>query len=182
MMTMRVWKTDDWGESGFSLVELIVAVGVIAILLALATLNFSKMTKKSQIEKETRQLFTDVNNARTQAMFSKKPSSIWFQPQSYNFVTYSSASEDPTVSTNGKTVSTTSVTYLLTAANGTSIANTPVLFDVTGLTANYATGLPANSLTIMVNPSGSGAAFDCVIIDVARTNMGNMQNGACILK
>ena len=181
-MTIPGREKGGWEESGFSLIEMMLVLLIIAITLAVATLNFSRMDKKDQIEKETRQLFTDVNNARTQAMFSKKPSSLWFQPQSYSFITYSSANEDPTVSTNGRTVSNTSVSYALTNANGSSLANTYVYFDVTGLTANPVTGSTANLLTIIVNPSGSGAAFDCVVIDVARTNMGNMQNGACILK
>jgi type II secretion system protein H len=173
-------KTNRWGESGFTLVEMIIVVGIIGILLAVATLYFYQMTKKAQIEKETRQLFADMNNARTQAMFSKKPSSMWFQPQSYRFVTYSSESEDPTIPTNGRTVTTTSVHYALTftAANGLSLVNPSVLFDVTGMTTAPVTGLP---ITINLNPTNS-AAFDCVMLDMARTNMGNMLNGTCILK
>jgi len=53
------------GVRGFSLMELMVVLAIFATLLSIATLDFNAMTKKAQIERQTRELFADLNQART---------------------------------------------------------------------------------------------------------------------
>ena len=159
------------GEGGFTLLEMVVVVAIIATLLAIATLDFSRMQKKGTTEKEVRQMYSDVENARLQAVYGKKPTAVVFQPGSYTFKRYSSENEDPSA---GTTVSSQSVTCQLTFADGSSIAGQSAQFDPRG-----AAGAVMN---ILANPAGSDAAVDCLVIDIARTSMGKMQNGTCVIK
>ena len=158
-------------NAGFTLLEIIIVVAIVGILLALSTLHFSQMTLTRNIEKEARQLLADINTARTQAMYSKLPKAIIFQPSSYTFQTYSSMGEPQNA---GTTISTTSVNYNLTFANGNPITGQTLYFN-TG-------GMAASPLTLRVNPTNSGASVDCIIIDTARTSLGGMVNGACNIK
>ena len=148
------------GRAGFTLVELVVVIAIVGILLTLATLYFSQMTTTRNIEKETRQLHADINSARTQAMFSKQPTTITFQSNSYTIV--------------GTATKTTSVHYNITLSNGSSIAGQTVNFD-TG-------GMAGSPLTLRVNPTNSGASVDCIIIETARTSLGGMVNASCTIK
>jgi len=156
-------------ESGFTIIELVVVIAIIAILMSIATLDFSRLNKKSQIESETRQVFHDVLTARQQALYTKNPTAVLLQAGSYIFKQYSSESD-----ATGATVSSQSVKYQLTALNGSSIAGQSVMFD--------SSGVATPGLTMQVNPSGSGAAIDCIIIDTARTSLGVNQNGTCVIK
>ncbi|MGA2150643.1 MAG: type II secretion system protein [Geobacteraceae bacterium] len=151
-------------RAGFTLVELVVVMAIVGILLTLATLYFSKMTTTRNIEKETRQLLADINAARTQAMFGKQPTAITFQPNSYTIV--------------GTATRTTSVHYNLTLSDGSSIAGQTVNFDTGGM----ASSTSGSTLTLMVNPTNSGASVDCIIIDTARTSLGGMVNASCTIK
>lgn len=164
-------------SNGFSLLEVIVVVLIISTLVALGTLNFSQWQLKSQIEQLTRQFYTDVNSARLQAIFKKKPQGIVLNPTSYTFYQYSSENENTAGAINGTTgskVSSLNFTHQMSNMDGSAVANQMVVFNIQGITTNTA--------TIRVNPVGSGASYDCVVIGAARTSLGNMQNGSCILK
>jgi len=94
------------------------------------------------------------------------------QPKGYTFFRFSSLNESRI--TGGTPLFTKAVTYQMTKENGASIANRIFEFDIRGFT---------NDLdTIRVNPSGTSAQVDCIVVHNARTNLGKMENNACVLK
>ncbi|CAH2030121.1 pilus assembly FimT family protein [Trichlorobacter ammonificans] len=158
---------------GFALLELVVVLGIIGILLTLVTLNFTSWSRKSQIERQTRELFADLNQARTDSIFMKKRHKVVLQPQSYTFYRFSSADENR--STGGTALFTKPLAYPLTKASGASIANRIFEFDIRGFT---------NDLdTIKITaPSDIRAQVDCIVVHYGRTNLGRMENNACALQ
>lgn len=156
------------GNKGFSLIELLVVIALIAIGLSVSTLNFSQWVKKNSIEKQTKELFTDLNDARVKSIYLKKRHSIVFQPNSYIFKEYSSLNDHRV--TGGELLSTKSISNQMTKEDGTSsIADVIIEFDIRGLTYD--------NNTIRFNPINSGAAYDCIVISEARTNLGQMGTG-----
>jgi len=55
-------------KSGFTLVEVIIAMGLMAIMAAIATPNVAHYMKSQRLAGACRQLFTDFTNARSQAI------------------------------------------------------------------------------------------------------------------
>ena len=56
-----------WGAAGFSLIELVVTVSVVAILGMIAFPSFQNITKNSRLASETNDLMSDLSLARTEA-------------------------------------------------------------------------------------------------------------------
>lgn len=164
---------------GFALTELIVVIGIIAVLLSIATMDFGSMNKKAQIERQTRELFADFNQARLDSVFMKKRHKIEMQPNGYTFSRFSSADEDLT--TGGTVIQTKTVAYQMTKADGTtSIANKIFEFDIRGFTDDL--DINDDPYAIRINPSGTSAQMDCIMVDFARTNLGKIESNACVLK
>jgi prepilin-type N-terminal cleavage/methylation domain-containing protein len=161
---------------GFTLVELVVTIGIIAILLGMAILPFSQWMKKNWIASQTRQLLTDLQDARSMAMFSKRPTRVTFNPLLYA-VQQSATDYDTSDTSFVTTVMSVTVNRTMTLASGGALADTKIVFDSYG-TASYGTAdLPQS---IRVNPIDSGAAVDCVVIDTARSVAGRMTGGTCV--
>jgi type II secretion system protein H len=163
---------------GFTLLELLIVIVIMGILFSIATLQFSSMTSGRNIAKEAQQLLSDIYTVRTQAMYSKQRTGLTFPTgSSYSFSRYSSMNDAA-----GSSTGTTTVRYALTSADGSSIAGKSLIFDREGMAA-YSDGSALGSpLTVWVNPTNSGASADCVAIDTARTNLGRMLNGKCVIK
>jgi len=158
-------------DKAFSLVELVVVIAIMGTLMTIVTLNFNDWQRKAQIERQTRELFADLNQARIDSLQSKKRHSIVMQPNSYIFKRYSSENEDRDA---GTAVLTRNVSYQITKETGSSITNEVTEFDIRGFTNDNG--------TFRINPVGTSALVDCILISVGRTNLGKMENDLCIAK
>lgn len=157
-------------ETGFTLIEILIVLAVAGILMSLATLQFSHMTRKAGIEKTARQMLADVENARVRSIFSKTPTRVYFEPASYSFRRYSSANEDRDA---GTLLSSQSLPYTITAEDGSSLSGTFAEFDPRGATGS--------KRVIMIEPSGV-ASVDCLLIDIVKTSIGRIEGGKCVPK
>lgn len=159
-------------SGGFSLVELIVVLGIIALLLGLGGLPFHQWLVKSRIESQTRQLLSDLHIARARALFSKRPIRVTLNPGSY--VIQQATAEYDTTFAAVTTLNSVTTGRPMTLADGSALSSTQVVFD------SY--GMADASKAIMVTPTDSGATVDCVIIDTARTVVGGMSSDRCVPK
>ena len=165
-------------RSGFSLIELIITIAVMGIVVTIATLNFNIWQKKSRMDAQTREIFTDLNEARTNAVTQKIYYGIIFQPNSYVIKSYDSATV-PTAATAASTGTTAMTKNLLFGINkaGDVFDNTPVLFDTTGMTIDMCTIFVAP-----LDPDKDEATVNCSTISAARVNMGKINGTACEFK
>jgi Tfp pilus assembly protein FimT len=156
---------------GFSLVELVIILAIGGILLSIGTIAFNDWTKKYNIEKQTKELFSVINDARLRSIHSKKRHGIVLNPSQYVMRNYSSENENRLA---GQAILTRTVQYTLTKnSGGGTLAGDLFVFDTRGFIDNGV------GITILVNPANSGAAQDCIVLSEGRTNMGKLSNGVC---
>jgi prepilin-type N-terminal cleavage/methylation domain-containing protein len=160
-------------ERGFTLVELVVAIAIIAIAATIGTISFSSWQTKYKVEAQTREIYNDLNVARTNAFQQKRDHEVVFQPSSYVMKSYSSES-DP-----GKTVlNKTGLKFGLTRKNsGTNALNG----DISDYRIRYDTrGYDAEgNFTLVVNPYDVGSAVNCIVISKSRVNLGRINGSTC---
>ncbi len=161
-------------KAGFSLTELVMVIAIIGILLSVVTLNFNQWTNKAHIERGIRELHSDLNTARMDSIFRKNRHSLVINDTATGYVLkrYSSANESRT--TGGTVLFTKSGKYQYAYKDGDPAADRIFEFDIRGFTSDWD--------TIRINPTGSGAAFDCVTVSATRSNLGQMTGGNCVQK
>lgn len=158
-------------NKGFSLIELLVIILIMGTLMSIVTLDFNSMQRKAQIERQTRELFADLNQARIDSQHRKLRHSIVMQPDSYTFRRYSSENESRNA---GTIVSTRPLSYQITKRTGASAADDITEYDIRGFTND--------NDTFRINPVGTAAQVDCIVVSVGRTNLGKMEGTTCVVK
>jgi prepilin-type N-terminal cleavage/methylation domain-containing protein len=141
---------------GFSLVELIVVIGLIAILLALATINFGSWQRKSLVERYAKELYSDVQGARMRAAYSKMPQSVTIGA---NQVFFRSSTAT------GAIITTKNLPLSFTINPGW----TRIDFNTRGIVVNLVPFAKVICIT-----TTEDAAYDALIITPALTSMGKV--------
>jgi Tfp pilus assembly protein FimT len=166
-------------ERGITLVELLVVISIIVALMAVMGFQFIGWMKSYAVESEVKQMYTDIMNARLQAMeknncyFAVATSTTYQLFQDTNGNCQYDAGTDTALSgfTTAKTLA-----YPLVGPGGT------LIMDSRGLFSNIT---PPNTVTIQVDTtSGTNvtADYDCILLSQTRINTGKMTGGACAPK
>ena len=166
-------------QSGFSMVEMLITLTIIGLLVTIATLSFNRMTRKSNIESQIKQMHADLMTVRIWAMDrnachfvllnSNGSYSVYEdQPPPNNTCLYSAADGQPLLSK--------SATNPALWNNAAPSSNVYLIFNNRGL-ASVSTGSIPGSISIT---DTVGAAYDCILVETTRTSIGKMSGGTCV--
>ena len=165
--------------NGFTLVEVLIVIAIIAIILSIATLNFKDMKGKADTEKQTRALQSDITNIRLSAMQNRKRSALMLGPKQYVYKTYSSDNEAISA---GIEINTVSYPFEVRKKTESStldsldIAVDRIEFDSRG----YA--YTDETTTLVVMPVTYSGGLDCIEVQKARTSIGRMVDASTCQK
>jgi prepilin-type N-terminal cleavage/methylation domain-containing protein len=151
-------------ENGFTLVELIIVIAIIAILLALATLNFSALSQKHKMEAQVKQMYTDILSAKVDAMHKRRQFTV-----NTDIITNRYTITDVTTGT----VVQKTLNFPVTTSAGAGA----LTFDVNGL--NTTANVPH---AICLQSNDASLAYDAIIIDQVKINLAKRNpGGTCVI-
>jgi prepilin-type N-terminal cleavage/methylation domain-containing protein len=151
-------------ERGFSLVELLAVMAIMATLMSIGTLAYNRIQTKAGIERDVQKLYSSLMTVRLQALYTKTPRKIIFGGKSISVYANMSAAAPE---------STTYLSYPVVMNPGAA----QIDFDASGMMAG-------GDRTICVDPTGTlgqnPGNVDSVGISAAQVLMGKRQaGGAC---
>jgi prepilin-type N-terminal cleavage/methylation domain-containing protein len=141
-------------ERGFSLVEIMVVVGLVAILLAIALPRFAVLLKHGRIDSQTRMIYGELLQARANALYQRRGTRVKLYPGS--FAVYSSASDGPSVTP----VASQALSFPIEWNNGAG----DVEFD--------ARGIALSGRSICIAGREETGAVDSVVVSDTRVSIG----------
>lgn len=148
-------------QGGFTLVELIITIAIMAILLSIATLNWNEMQRKSAIESQVKTMHADLMEVRLQALYGKRKRSVVLSVKQFAIYSSNETSVTP--------ISRKDLSYPIAWNSGNTVT-----FESSGLTNT--------EKSICVDPSSDNpGAIDSIVISTARINIGKRQSGgSCV--
>jgi type II secretion system protein H len=159
-------------QAGFSLIEMIIVLGIAAIFMAIATFSFRTFNLKTNIEAQVRQMTIDLNQMRMRAITTKKVQGVKIAELSYTFYSYSSLYD-----TNGAVLPGgvhAVKTSQLSALPSTKFANSLFQIDAQGML------LGSNSQTIFLLGGYNLGSANCVLLTATRALTGKQNaSGGC---
>ncbi|WP_136514244.1 type II secretion system protein [Geomonas edaphica] len=151
-------------ERGFTIVELVVVVAIMATLLTIGSLSFSTMQKKAKIEEQVRSIYSTLTDVRLQAMYTKSPRAVMVVGSSLNIY----ATNDTTVAP----VSVVNLAFPMVIGPGAGA----VVYDASGVVNSVERAICVEPGNVAENPGN----MDSTIISTVRTYMGKRRSGgAC---
>lgn len=156
-------------NQGFTLVEMLVTILIMGILLAVAIPNFT--LKKANVEKQTKELYSALMDARLTAMTYRQRTALFVGSNKYIFKIYSSDND-----INGTARSTINTAYTINkidqfgALATVDVTADKVEFDVNGV-------VQGTKATFVIPPINSDVGKNCIVVHTTRTNIGRMASG-----
>jgi prepilin-type N-terminal cleavage/methylation domain-containing protein len=172
---------------GFSMIEILIVMAIMATVLGIVSLNFSTWLKKSNVENQAKEMMADLNGQRLQAMQTKTSRMAVFILLSSNirvtYRSYTGAEQLNPTPTTGTALATKKLTYPVytdPALTASWSAHNPnyLLFDATGVLNSQS--FPNPPVYIYLASTGTGAAVDCLAISRTRMNLGQSNGTTCV--
>lgn len=150
---------------GYSLIEMLLVIGIVSILLAIGTLRFNEYMRRYKIETQTRTIYYKVLEARAAALYERRSTRLKLYARRLEL--YSSARDN----TDGvKPVLTQALDFPITCnGHGDGVNGYRLDFD--------AKGLAGNSCSISLEAGEVSGAVDSVIISRTRVRIGKKDQG-----
>lgn len=146
-------------ERGFTLMEMLIVIVIIGILTGIAVYEFNKEQRKSAIDAEVRDMYTEIVNARLQSFYTKQPHRVTVSGTDFRVINVSS----------GATVIAKTLYYPVVR----NTAGTQLDFDTNGMTFGTFS-------SVCIEPSGNPGFIDSIVISAAKVNMGKrVSGGSC---
>ena len=151
------------GQKGFSLVELLTVIAIMIVLTSIATLQFSSMVRKREIEKQTQLLYTDLAEVRQKALYEKTQRMVRLTGS--EFTVY------PGTSTAAAPVIRRTLNYPVVLSNGDAAID--IRFDTFGISDN-------STLFVCVDPASSSVApVNSLRITATGVDLAQRKEGTC---
>lgn len=141
-------------QAGFTIVEMIIVLAIVGILTTFATLQFNTYTRKSQMQSQIQTLYSDLNRARSQALFTRRPRSVTMTTTQYALYSSSVVTVGP--------VEQKTLKYPMTLNNGAQLD-----FDERGLLANV-----TSASACILLPTSQDAVIDSLVLSQTRILIG----------
>jgi prepilin-type N-terminal cleavage/methylation domain-containing protein len=149
-------------KNGFTLLELMAVIAITSALFAIATLSFTSMSRKGNVEGQMKAMFADLMSVRSQALYQKRGRSVVVTAS--QFSVYSSNVIVTPVSTKALKMPVTP-------------SNLRVDFDHWGgITLNSDDSVPDASVCVQ---QSSDAAVDSIVISRTRIQVGKLTGTGC---
>jgi len=173
-------------DRGFTLVEMIVVMIIMACVATIALWGFQKQIKSTSIRTQTSDLYADLLSAQINALTKKRTYFVVFGATTYDI--YEDTSPTPNGNGTLETASdqklggfpkTTKYNISLLGGDGTTACGTTISFDTQGLASVYQAIVRFNFTSTEVQPE-----YDCITIDKTRILKGawDSANTVCATK
>jgi prepilin-type N-terminal cleavage/methylation domain-containing protein len=145
---------------GFTLVEIIVVIAIMGVLLTIGTLYFGQMNRKSQIERQTREMYADLMGARSQALYQKQKRTVTITAGQYKISPWNQGGGSATVLQR-------SLSHSVTVSPAGNIT-----FDERGMASG--------TVSICVQQNGNEGSVDSLLVYPTNIGIGKRNaGGAC---
>ena len=163
-------------DNGYSLIELVVVIAILGTLLGIAGLSGKMWLDRYRVEGQTKEMFTDLMNARASAMQKNRMYFVNFAGTQYTIYedTNPGPDGDGSLDAADRPMMQKNTQYPTVPALGGSA--TSFSFDRNGL-VSLATTTEAGTLHF---DSGAGPACDCVKLFATRILIGKWSGGNCV--
>lgn len=171
---MATFKNRMSDRLGFTLIEIVVTISIMAILSGIAVMSFNTLMRKNNIEAQTRDLFAVLMEARNNSFMQKVEYGVILKEKSYQMKSFVSDTDAV-----GTVVKSANYTYKITSKGiNLPAVGEQIRFNTTGFL------IGPFGATYNVDIDDTTTSLNCLVVHAARANMGkwNATTSECQFK